>query len=169
MLFITSQGYPLFAQQTGSDAKSPLAAPSDRLSQPVSPLFAESPLALPATLPEIEPGKALVIGRIISRRTAAPLANTIVRLPEVYCIEDEKKWDVAGCFWALDNAQSPSANTDENGYFEFPNVIPRKYALFIGDISTQYMIVLGRYEKPGIWNARPDEVLNLGNQIVDFP
>lgn len=148
------------------------ASPESPLAAPDSPLAApESPLAPPSVdeAPTPEADKSSVIGRIVSIRTGLPLANTVVRLPEVYCAPGVKEEDKREqCFWALDNAFSPSAISDETGLFVFNNVEVRDYVVMLGDIMLESLIIDDEEGKPVIITTPEGEVLNLGELRVDF-
>jgi hypothetical protein len=137
------------------------------LSASESPLSAsESPLAAPR---EIAAGKSVVIGRLFSTVDGQPLKREVVRLAEIYCpegtAEDKKS---AECVWGLDNAFSPTAFTDENGYFEFPEVEARDYALMVGDYIGKYAFLNDEDDRPIILTAPDGEVLDIGEHALDY-
>jgi hypothetical protein len=111
----------------------------------------------PAVTPPVNPekGKATVTGRVISSIDGSPYVNTLVRLAEVYREGDRGAY-------ALDQAFSPGAKTDANGFFIFENITAREYVLVIGDVMKDYKIYPDNQGKPQVWNAEPDKVLNMG-------
>ena len=96
--------------------------------------------------------------------------SAIIRLPEVYCPEDVKPEEKeTKCFWALDDAFSPSTFSEQDGYFEFLNVEARDYVLFVGDIAGNYNLSVGEKEKPVIYTAPADQGVNLGTLPIGYP
>ena len=75
----------------------------------VSMLPTVTPFSMPEDLENLEaaPGQAVVIGRVLSSQTLMPIANTPVRLAEIYYADETK--DPATAAWALNNAASPFA------------------------------------------------------------
>lgn len=113
-----------------------------------------------------EQGRATVVGRLISIETGEPLVNTVVRLAEVY-YADENHSPESGVY-VLDNAFSPSATTDENGFFVFTNVEPRDYVIIVGDIYVKYAVISHPDGTPKVWTVSPDQITNLGEIQVEF-
>lgn len=159
-------------------AQEPTATPAGGQSplQPESPLGApDSPMPTPTPTPappdlEIEAGKSAVVGHVISLVTGQPIPNAIIRLPEVYCPEDVKPEEKeTRCFWALDDAFSPSTFSDDDGYFEFLNVAAQDYVLFVGDIAGNHGIAVHGDDKPNIYTAPADQGVNLGTVPVEYP
>jgi hypothetical protein len=146
----------------------------DAPAEPISPLAAaESPLAAVesplAAARQIGEGKALVVGRLFAQATGQPLNNVVVRLAEIYCPEGIEILDKSEeCFWALDNAFSPSTFTDETGYFEFVDAEARDYALLVGDLIGKYAFLKHPNDKQVIITALPDQVTDVGDQQLDY-
>jgi hypothetical protein len=110
--------------------------------------------------PPPESGKATVIGRVFSSKTGNPMGNTIVRLAEVQHQEDK-------VLFVLDAAFSPAAISDGNGFFIFSNVPAGEYVITVGEFFSAWKA----YEeggKPHVFNAVPDQVLNVNNIKVDL-
>lgn len=107
------------------------------------------------------PGKATVIGRVISEKTGQPLAHITVRLAEVVRQGNE------GAF-VLDTAFSPGDITDDQGYFRFDNVDAKEYVIVVGDVYTVYKIIPEPSGKARVWKAEPDQVLDVGELRVDL-
>lgn len=135
-----------------------------------SPLPTPTPFSFPTDSSQIvvAPGKATVIGRLLSRRTGMPLPGTVVRLAEVYYAEEDDKRPETGAY-ALDNAFSPSAITDEQGYFIFQDIEPRDYVIFVGDISVNYAVEVNEKGFPRARTVQADVVNNFGDVIIEFP
>ncbi len=141
--------------------ESPLASPDSPLSSPNSPL---------EELEVEAPGgdQTIVIGQLVSFDDE-PLPGEVVRLPAVNCPEDVTEEDKRfRCFWALDDAASPSAITDENGIFVFDSVPAQDYVLLIGDIMNRYTLIQDQDERAVIYTAAPGGILELGQFAVDF-
>lgn len=135
---------------SGITAPSPLSTPG------LSPLATPSPPSATATT---APGKAMVIGRVISEKTGQPLTHTTVRLAEVVRQGNE------GAF-VLDTAFSPGDITDDQGYFRFENVDAKEYVIVIGDVYNAYQIISEPSGKARVWKAEPDQVLDVGELRV---
>lgn len=155
------------AAQASTPTAEPPTAQVSPLSAGESPLSApESPLSAPGA---IAPGKALVVGRLFSQETGLPLNRSVVRLAEVYCPEGTKDEDKSEeCFWALDNAYSPSTFTDETGRFEFADVDARDYVVMVGDYVTRYAFMEDAQDKPIIVTALADVVTDVGEHYVFY-
>lgn len=105
-----------------------------------------------------ESGKATVVGRIMALGSGDPLANTTVRLAEVYRKEEGKE---EGAF-VLDGAFSPGAITDDEGYFVMENIEPMEYVLVVGDVMGVHEIIPLPSGKPRVWEAKSGEVNDFG-------
>lgn len=131
--------------------------------KPASPVA--TPVPAEAT-PTVSPGRSAVTGHLISQATGEPLGNVVIRLAEVYYPEGStSKEDGA---YALDNAFSPSAMTNQEGYFRFPDVEARDYVIFVGDIYVKYLIVVNEKGTPKIWTAPENGVLDIGDLVVNY-
>jgi hypothetical protein len=119
----------------------------------------EAPKVTPPNLPEKE--KATVIGRAVDEGTQAPLANTIIRLAEVYGSGDDGAY-------VLDSYFSPGATTDANGYFIMENIPPIGYVVVVGDVFDVYKIVQTEEGKPKVWSTQAGEVLDVGTLAVSL-
>lgn len=105
--------------------------------------------------------QAIIYGQILTQK-GIPLQNTSVRLADVYRGEDND-----GAF-ALDEAFSPSALSDENGVYLFADVKPGEYVLFIGSINSNYMIVGNEDGSAIVYKVLPNEVLEIEPISVNF-
>lgn len=159
--------------------------PTDEVAaeQPESPLQSESPLQpstpLPTPTPEPEPeafetdtsaGLAVVKGTVINPNTGEPVAGHYLRLAEVYCPEDVTEEEKeTRCFWALDDAFSPFATSNEDGSFEFTDVLPFDYVFLVGDVKTTYALANNAEGKPIIFTILPDQGLDLKEIKVIYP
>lgn len=145
---------------TAAAQVSPLAAGESPLSAPPSPL--PTPLS-------IGEGRSMVTGRLLSLQTNQPLVRAIVRLAEVYCPEgtpEEEKADE--CFWALDNAFSPSTFSDSDGVFVFEDVEARDYVVIVGDMIVKYAVVNDSEDRPILVTAPPSDLIDVGEHVVDY-
>jgi hypothetical protein len=143
---------------------SPLPLPRD-----VSVLPTPIPFQFPEDLSAvtIEPGKVVVIGRLISSITGQPIANTPVRMAQIYYAEEGNRDPEQGA-WALNNAFSPFAYSNENGYFIFENVDPMDFVVFVGDILDRYNTETNENERPIPHTALADELTDLGDIRVEY-
>jgi len=115
-------------------------------------------------IPTPEEGKSSVAGQI-ANKSGESLANTTVRLAEVYRDDlDTQK----GAF-LLDTAFSPGAITNEQGVFIIASLPSGEYVLVVGDVeSNNYVIISDDSGEAQTWNLPQNESLNLGKIIVDF-
>ncbi len=118
-----------------------------------------NPLVTPPAQPES--GMATVTGRVISESSGLPLADTIVRLAEVVRQEDEGAY-------VLDVAFSPGTDSDGEGFFIFENVDPLEYVIVVGDVYEIYKVMADEDGKASTWITVKDEILNVGELIVDL-
>ena len=113
-----------------------------------------------ATLvPTPEAGMATVVGKVYSTTADAPLDNVDVRLAEVVRVEDP---EVGSDIYVLDQAFSPGAITDENGVFVVENIEAKEYVIIVGDVERAYEVFNDDSGKPKVWNALPDQILDVG-------
>jgi hypothetical protein len=134
----------------------------------VSMLPTVTPFSFPENLENIEaaPGQAVVVGRVLSSQTLMPITNTPIRLAEIYYADETR--DPATAAWALNNASSPFAYSDENGLFVFENVPAQDYVLFIGDMEGKYTVAVKEDGFPQAYSFGPDTVTNLGDVDVNY-
>jgi hypothetical protein len=126
---------------------------------PPNPTETEAPAVTPPSPPEKD--KATVIGRAVDKDTQAPLANTIIRLAEVYGEGQDGAY-------VLDAYFSPGATTDANGYFIMENVPAIGYVVVVGDVFDVYKVIQTEKGTPKVWTTTPGEVLDLGTLPVSL-
>jgi len=114
----------------------------------------------PAPTPEVN--KAVIYGKLLSE-DKTPMSNTIVRLAKVYRTENE---DENGTF-ILDEANSPSTISEEDGDYYFTNIEPGEYVLFIGQLHNDYMIVSDSEQNPKVYEVGEGEMLRI-EPIIAF-
>jgi hypothetical protein len=158
-------------QQNGADQGTTNVTMDSPIGTPramVSMLPTVTPFRFPDNLDDIEsaPGQAVVIGRVLSSQTLMPITNTPVRLAEIYYADETR--DPATAAWALNNASSPFAYSDENGLFVFENVPAQDYVLFIGDMEGKYTVAVKEDGFPQAYSFEPDTVTNLGDVDVNY-
>ena len=118
-----------------------------------------NPLVTPPAQPKA--GMATVTGRVISEESGLPLADTVVRLAEV--VRQEEK----GAY-VLDVAFSPGTDSDGEGFFILENVDPLEYVIVVGDVYEEYKVMADEDGKARTWITVKDEILNVGELIVDL-
>ncbi|MCL4835110.1 MAG: hypothetical protein KJZ86_21890 [Caldilineaceae bacterium] len=135
----------------------------------VSILPTPVPFQFPSDLGSVQvhPGKAVVIGRLISTIDQQPITDTPVRMAKIFYAEEGNKDPNQGA-WALDNAQSPFAYTNESGYFIFENVEPTDFVIFVGDMLSRYNVETSDNERPVPHTAPPDKLTDLGDIWVKY-
>ena len=125
-------------------------------------LGCETPATSPVEqIPSPEPGKSTVHGSLITPEQTA-LSDVVVRLAEVYRFGDEQ-----GTF-ILDEAQSPSTISQEDGQYVFLNISPGEYVLFVGRLHAEYKVVSEADETPIVYEVGPGEILKIEPVIIDF-
>ena len=144
------------------------SATTTSTAQLVSPLAAPiSPLAAPPAVPDA--GKSSIAGRLIDVTTGLPLVNRNLSLPAVLCAPGVAEADKREqCFYMIDEAFDPSTLTDAEGRFIFHNVPAGEYVLMVGNLMTEYTILTDELSRPLIWKAVADQVLEIGDLVVDF-
>ena len=110
-------------------------------------------------LPSPEPGMATVTGRVFSTTDNAPLRNYDVRLAEVVRVDDPK---VGKDVYLLDEAFSPGAITDSEGVFVVESTEAKEYVIIVGDVAFTHEVIKDGSGKALVWNALPDQVLDVG-------
>lgn len=144
---------------------SALATPGSAISILPTPLASFFPENVADIKPA--PGKAVVMGQIISSITGQPVAYTPVRMAEIFYAEGANR-DPNQAAWALDNAQSPFAYSNENGFFVFQDVEPVDFVIFVGDILDRYNVETNEKELPIRHEAPADVVTDLGPIQVEY-
>jgi hypothetical protein len=134
--------------QEGTPLTSPLKSP---IAEPLSPPTVDKP----------EADKATVAGQVVTLRNGQPVADIPVRLAEVYRQDDQ------GAF-ALDDAFSPGALTDSQGWFRIVNTEPKEYVIVVGSAISDYEIIQGKDGKARVWNAEPGKILDVGQLKVNL-
>lgn len=105
---------------------------------------------------KVSDNKSAVVGQIVSSNDK-PMANTIIRLCQVYYDSEHKNPS-----FVLEGATSPGAITDENGIFVINDVTPNEYVILIGDVTEYYDIVKENPDNAKIFLLTPGQVLDIG-------
>jgi hypothetical protein len=124
--------------------KPPVVAPSD----------------LPLSIQKAEPGKATIIGKIISAYSNEPLMKA------VWLAEVHRKGDQA--IFVLNAVSSPGIYSDKNGTFVFTNVDPLEYVIVVGDPEGLNQVVNDDSGKPKVWNFSAGETIDIGELKVNL-
>lgn len=112
-------------------------------------------------IPTPQLGEAVVIGKVYAS-DGSSLKSSPIRLAEVYRSENN-----SGAF-ALDEATSPSAMTDENGEFIFLNIVPGEYVIVVGSINTKYMINANEDGTAIVQDIKPDVITEIDPITVNY-
>lgn len=123
---------------------------------------AVSPLTPPIVVPI--PSMAAVTGQVVSASTSRPMANTTVRLARVFWNEQHTDG-----VYVLEGARSPSAITNDGGFFVFANLNPADYVLVVGDVFGDHVIVSNPDGSAKIFTAEENKVTDAGQIFVDLP
>ncbi len=148
--------------------------PAPSVQPEATSLSAESPLATPPAAVEVAAptpgaGKGGVAGRLIDYKTGQPMANQNLSLPSIVCppgVAEENKREE--CVYAIDDAFDPSTLTDQQGRFVFNDVTPGDYVLLVGNRMTKSTVLADDASRPLMWKVAADEVLKLGDLLVDL-
>lgn len=103
------------------------------------------------------PNKSAVVGQIISSTDNKPLANTSIRLCQVFWDAEHKN-----ATFVLEGATSPGAITLDDGTFIINDVTPREYVILIGDVTEKYDIIKENPDTAKIFNLSQGQVVDLG-------
>ncbi len=104
--------------------------------------------------------KTMVCGRIL-HADSSPFNDLNVRLAEVYYGDSTSE----GAF-VLNTSFSPSAMTDDDGYFCTAEIAVTDYVLVIGNPEENYEIYSNEDLKPKVWTTTAGEVLDIGNIVT---
>lgn len=109
-----------------------------------------------------EPGKATVMGRVRAVQADVPLIKIFVHLAEVTRQDGE-------AVYVLDAASSPRTETASDGSFVIQNIVAREYVVVVGDPFGSYVVIPDETDRAKVWNAAPDQILDVGLLRVDLP
>ena len=104
--------------------------------------------------------KTAVCGRIVTA-DGSPFGDLNIRLAEVYYGEPGSE----GAF-VLNTSSSPSAMTDQDGFFCTGEIAVTNYVLIIGHPEENYEIYAGEDAKAKVWSPIAGEVLDLGEIVT---
>lgn len=104
--------------------------------------------------------KTMVCGRIL-HTDGSPFDDLNIRLVEVYYGDSTSE----GAF-VLNTSFSPSAMTNDDGYFCTAVIAVTDYVLVIGNPEENYEIYSKEGLKPKVWITKAGEVLDIGNIIT---
>jgi hypothetical protein len=142
---------------------SPLAIAPVTEIQPTAPGIQAS--ATLTTTPIAGKWKSGVSGRVLSTTTGGkPLSETPVRLGKIYWNAD--KTDGA---YVFEGGTSPSAITKTDGTFAFDSIEPGDYAIAVGDLMGNSVLIRGANQKARIITVVPDQILDVGTLQVALP
>ncbi len=102
----------------------------------------------------------MVCGRVV-HPDGKPVGNLNIRLAEVYYGEPGSE----GAF-VLNTSSSPSAMTNEEGYFCTAEIAVTDYVLVVGNPEENYEIYSEEDKKAVVWSPLAGEVLDLGEIIT---
>lgn len=125
---------------------------------PNLPTEEESVLPSPTPLFTPEPGRATVIGRVISL-SSQPVLQVPVWLAEVVRQGEEG-------VYVLDSRSSPGAYADDKGFFVIPNINPGEYVIIVGDPEGSYEIITEPSGRARVWNIPPNQIFDIGELKV---
>lgn len=109
-----------------------------------------------------ESGKTTVFGNVSNPTNGQPYSQVQVQLAEAYDNE------IGETNFVLNTAQSPITFADDQGDFVFENIPPHRYVVVVGDVYSNYKILLGPDQVTMVIDAKVDQKLDLGPLKVDI-
>ncbi|GAA5529439.1 hypothetical protein [Herpetosiphon gulosus] len=109
-----------------------------------------------------ESGRATVFGNVSNPTNNQPYSQVQVQLAEAYDNE------IGETNFVLNTAQSPITFADDQGDFVFENIPPHRYVVVVGDVYSNYKILLGPDQVTLVIDAKVDQKLDLGPLKVDI-
>jgi hypothetical protein len=106
------------------------------------------------------PGKATVVGRATALFTGKPFASIAVRLAVVLHLPPNSDT------FMLDDAHSPGAISDTQGYFVITDVAPNDYVVIIGNPNVQYAVPTAEPDKARVWKLSAGQITDFGELRV---
>ena len=113
---------------------------------------------------EVTQDKGAILGQVISNTEDQPLADTVVRLAEVFWNDDNSD----GAF-VLKGGASPGNITDENGVFVMEDLDPADYVIVVGEVIGIHEIVSEPDGSAKIFPVNAGEVLTIEPLRVNIP
>lgn len=107
-----------------------------------------------------EEGKVNFYGYVLVGKND-PAVERNVRLAKVYRGSGDDGT------YILDEGQSPSAISEEDGLFSFINIEPGEYVLMVKKDNGTYMVVSDESKVPIIYEGVAGEIVQLGSIIID--
>lgn len=136
-----------------------------------SPLFNTSPTAIstvfvPTPIPTPFIGKGSVTGRLINNMSGEPIGGIIVYLGTVspFKIENDESYIIT-----VLPSSSPSALTDNYGYFTFLNIDPGVYAMVIWLPEKSWIVSAPDTGKNILVEVKAGKITILGDLFINPP
>lgn len=109
-----------------------------------------------------ESGRTTVFGNVSNPTNNQPYSQVQVQLAEAY---DNDQGETN---FVLNTVQSPITFADDQGDFVFENIPPHRYVVVVGDVYSNYKILLGPDQVTMVIDAKVDQKLDLGPLKVDI-
>jgi protocatechuate 3,4-dioxygenase beta subunit len=154
---------PMSQSTSANVGTSPLAiVPATKIQPTVPGIAATTTLT---TTSRAGQSKAGMTGKVLSTTLGGrPLSQTPVRLGRIYWNAD--KTDGA---YVFEGGTSPSAVTSADGTFAFENIEPGDYAIAVGDLMGNSVLIRGANQKARIITLVSDQVIDVGTLQVALP
>jgi hypothetical protein len=134
---------------------------------PAAPTLSQTPIAVTAqplpntstapTTATTTTGTASIKGQAVGTGSNTPIAQTVIFLAQVY--QDPTN---GGEVFALDLANSPASFTDDNGNFQFTNIVPGRYVISLGDFYGVKDIVREANGAARVYTLENDQTVDAG-------
>lgn len=108
-------------------------------------------------VPTPNASSGIVTGQALASGTNAPITQTPVYLAQIHWDDDHKS-----AAYVLNISQSPSAFTDQNGFFTFTTVPPNEYALIIGEYDRNTDVVRESNGNARIYQIEAGKTIDTG-------
>jgi hypothetical protein len=120
-------------------------------------------IILEEQIPTPKDGMSTIYGRILSA-SQEPLSGIPVRLAKVYRGGEGNE----NAFFVLDEAQSPSTISENDGQFIFLDVEIGEYVIFVGRLHADYQIISESEDTPIVYEVGSGEILQIEPLLISF-
>lgn len=131
------------------------------LAPPTAPPTEAAERADPTALPSPQPDKGGVTGQFVDQTTGEPVRERVIYLGELSPFKNQEGEETSS-FVMMVPSTSPSAITDQDGYFAFLDVEPATYAFVLWTPVDSWVAVDPETEKNVLVTIEAGEIIDLG-------